>query len=240
MPVARVSKRTTTRPAHLLDSTAAATDWALGGNEGRLADLLVITKEGEILHRGYRHTRHPEFPDRDPHPRERPRCPDRREGLQASRSQEVIRAEGETERPACPERSASSRPAAPVTIAVPILAELNRPDRRDVPRLEADLRRRRSRRSRKSPFSGATNNGSATRLSLSCPVACHSAKLIGPKRTGLPEAFQYRLRSKAHTSRPRARCRSPRRPSPRRSRRGSAGRSARTRRCRLARPGRRD
>jgi hypothetical protein len=35
-------------PAHLLDSTAAATDWALGGNEGRLADTLVITREGEI------------------------------------------------------------------------------------------------------------------------------------------------------------------------------------------------
>jgi hypothetical protein len=35
--------------AHLLDSTAVATDWALGGNEGRLAHLLVITREGEIL-----------------------------------------------------------------------------------------------------------------------------------------------------------------------------------------------
>ena len=35
--------------AHLLDSTTVATDWALGGNEGRLADLLVIIKEGEIL-----------------------------------------------------------------------------------------------------------------------------------------------------------------------------------------------
>ena len=31
--------------AHLLDSTAAATDRALGGNEGRLANLLVITRE---------------------------------------------------------------------------------------------------------------------------------------------------------------------------------------------------
>jgi hypothetical protein len=35
--------------AHLLESTATATDRALGGNEGRLADLLVITREGEIL-----------------------------------------------------------------------------------------------------------------------------------------------------------------------------------------------
>jgi hypothetical protein len=35
--------------AHLLDSTAAATDRAFGGNEGRLVGLLVITREGEIL-----------------------------------------------------------------------------------------------------------------------------------------------------------------------------------------------
>src|SRR5262245_28894257 len=57
-------------------------------------------------------------------------------------------------------------------------------------------------RSQKSSLSGARNIGSATRLSLSCPAVCHSAKLIVPNKTGLPEAFQYRLLSKAHTSRP--------------------------------------
>src|SRR3954454_16948283 len=34
---------------HLLDSTATATDWGLSADEVKLADLLILTKEGELL-----------------------------------------------------------------------------------------------------------------------------------------------------------------------------------------------
>ena len=36
--------------AHLLESPVTANDWALGGNEGPLAELLVLTKDGRLLH----------------------------------------------------------------------------------------------------------------------------------------------------------------------------------------------
>jgi len=35
---------------HLLESPVAANDWSLGGNEGPLAELLVLTKDGRLLH----------------------------------------------------------------------------------------------------------------------------------------------------------------------------------------------
>ena len=35
---------------HLLESQVVARDWSLGGNEGRLAELLVLTKDGRLLH----------------------------------------------------------------------------------------------------------------------------------------------------------------------------------------------
>jgi hypothetical protein len=35
--------------AHLLDSKATAKGWALSADEARLADLFILTKEGEIL-----------------------------------------------------------------------------------------------------------------------------------------------------------------------------------------------
>ena len=36
--------------AHLLESPVAAHDWSLGGNEGPLAELFVLTKDGRLLH----------------------------------------------------------------------------------------------------------------------------------------------------------------------------------------------
>lgn len=35
---------------HLLESTITANDWSLGGNEGPMAELLVLNKDGQILH----------------------------------------------------------------------------------------------------------------------------------------------------------------------------------------------
>ncbi len=35
---------------HLLESPVVASDWSLGGNERRLAELLVLTKDGRLLH----------------------------------------------------------------------------------------------------------------------------------------------------------------------------------------------
>ena len=55
-----------------------------------------------------------------------------------------------------------------------------RPDGRQVPRLKSDPSHRRAARSRKSFFSGSTNNGSAMMLSLSCPEACHWNRLGYP------------------------------------------------------------
>ena len=45
------------------------------------------------------------------------------------------------------------------------------------------------RRRVKSPFAGSTNSGSATRLSLSSPAACHSAKVLPLNVTGAPVGF---------------------------------------------------
>ena len=90
---------------HLLDSTVPATGWALGGNEGTQAELVILTKEGDILRVEVTGTfGTPSSPTAILGSRQRPRSPDQREGVQASRTEEVraverFRPEG-AERPA--------------------------------------------------------------------------------------------------------------------------------------------